>query len=82
MVSAAVPDALDVLIGREIIRPTMECTPVRLWVITLTMPRRNKAFQVMKGKFERVTSSGETFDDALADALRSAQFQRGGTIPG
>lgn len=78
-VLALIPDADFILVGRQYV--ACGGTPSQMWVIDFHMPRRNKAYRVMKHRMEVVHSYGETLDEALEMAVRVAYMHRTGKLP-
>lgn len=74
----AVPDAMDVTIGRRVLNMGGERT--YYWALDFSMPRRDKRFRVINGS-DVLRANGETIEEAIENGIRYAHFHRTGTLP-
>lgn len=75
-VAALVPEALFVEVGR------MWSKNGSQWAITVDVPRRDKRNRkIGPNAFTKVHGGGETLEDAILDAYKSAYFYEHGRFP-
>lgn len=76
-VKELVPEADFILVGRELI---LGASDEPSWALTFDMPKRNKAFKVMKHRTERISVNGQTVEQLLDRAVAHARYQRTGSF--
>lgn len=74
-----IPDADFIHVGRHLMMhagaPTFE------WCVKFAMPRRDRAYRVLRHRgAETVVSHGATLEEAKANAVRDARYQRTGAF--
>lgn len=78
-----IPDVETIVVGRELIMMGREQNRVEppSWVVTISVPRRDRRFRILRGKFMQISVSGDTLESAIVEAWRSAFYHATGSLP-